>query len=127
MSLEGCLIMGYYHYHWKPTKTQAREFAKKMEEIEKFCREHGIEKSCRSDSYYFSINGQKYRVSNHTVEKSNDAAFDEWGNQIRRLYHPYGRESDVIYIFASKIRIIEIYNDLVAGYKLDGRGNRKTN
>lgn len=114
-----------YYYRWQPTKEQARAFAKKMEEIDEFCREHGIKKSSSSDSYYFTVNDQKYRVSNHTVEKSNDAAFDEYGNQIRTLYHPYGRESDVIYIYASKTRIMEIYNDLVAGYKLDGRGNRK--
>lgn len=30
-----------------------------------------------------------------------------------------------VYIHAGKTRIIEIYNDLKAGYQLDGRGNRK--
>ena len=28
-------------------------------------------------------------------------------------------------IHAGKARIMEIYNDLAAGYELDGRGNRK--
>lgn len=43
----------------------------------------------------------------------------------RELYHQDGREDNTVYIHASKTRIIEIYNDIVAGYKLDGRGNRK--
>lgn len=31
---------------------------------------------------------------------------------------------DTVYITASKTRIIDIYNDLAAGYELDKRGNR---
>ena len=45
--------------------------------------------------------------------------------QTRELYHPEGREADVVYIHASKTRIMEIYNDLKAGHKLDGKGRRK--
>lgn len=48
-------------YKWKPSKSAAREFAAKMQEIETFCRENGIDKSASGDSYYFEINGQKYR------------------------------------------------------------------
>lgn len=112
-----------YGRRWKPSKTAAREFAQKMEEINDFCAENGIQASRTNDSYYFILDGKRYRVSNHTVEKSNSAAYSELG-QTRELYHPDGREEDVIYIHASKTRIIEIYNDLKAGYELDGRGNR---
>lgn len=112
-----------YRFKWKPSRTAAREFARQMAEIDEFCAEHGISASASNDSYYFSIRGQKYRVSNHSVEASNRAAYRD-GVRIRAVYHDGGREDDVIYIHASKTRIIEIYRDLVAGYKLDGRGYR---
>lgn len=44
--------------------------------------------------------------------------------QLRELYHDPEREADVIEILAGKTRIIDIYNDLVAGYDLDYRGRR---
>lgn len=113
-----------YKFRWKPSKSKVREFAQKMDEIDEFCRAHGISQSSRSDSYYFEIKDQKYRVSNHTIEASNAAAFDENGEQVRELYHEEGRQEDTIYIHASKTRLIEIYNDLAAGYKLDGNGRR---
>ena len=68
---------------------------------------------------------KKYRVSNHSVEKSNATAYDELGRKVHPIYHEGGREEDTVYIHASKTRIIQIYNDLKAGYELDGRGNRK--
>jgi hypothetical protein len=111
-------------YKWKPSKAQARAFAQQMKEIDEFCLVNGIEKSYSCDSYYFTINGQKYRVSNHSVETSNSKAFNEFGEQTREIYHKGGREEDTIYIHASKTRIIDIYNDLKNGYKLDGNGNR---
>ena len=110
---------------WKPSKTAKREFAQKMNEIDEFCKEHGIHQSSSSDSYYFTLNGKDYRVSNHSVEASNARASTDLGEKIREKYHPNGREEDVIYIHASKTRIKEIYNNLVAGYELDGRGNIK--
>ena len=111
---------------WKPSKTAAREFAEKMREIEAFCSEHGIHSSLSNDSYYFTLNGVNYRVSNHSVEASNAKAYDSvTGEKRRELYHEGGREADTVYIHASKTRIMEIYNDLAAGYELDGRGNRK--
>lgn len=116
--------MGYYK-KWTPSKTARREYAQKMNEIDEFCQENGIEQSRTSDSYYFILNGQKYRVSNHTVEASNRAAFDEFHEQKRELYHPDGRDDDTIYITAGKTRIVEIYNDLKNGFALDGRGYRK--
>ena len=111
---------------WKPSKSAAQDFAAKMKEIDAFCDTHDISSSLSDDSYYFSINGQNYRVSNHSVEASNAAAFDDTtGEQRREVYHEGGRRDDTIYIHASKTRIMDIYNDLTAGYKLDGRGRRK--
>ena len=120
---KGVQDMGY-RYKWKPSKAAAREFAEKMDEIDQFCRENGIRHSLSSDSYYFQIDGQEYRVSNHSVESSNSHAYNWMGEQTRDEYHPEGRREDVIYIHASKTRIIQIYNDLKNGYKLNGRDNR---
>lgn len=96
-----------------------------MVEINEFCVKNGIDQSRSSDSYYFTINGQEYRVSNHSVESSNRRAFNSLGEKVREEYHSGGRENDVIYIHASKTRIIEIYENLKAGKVLDGRGNIK--
>lgn len=109
---------------WKPSRSAAREFAQKMDEINRFCTENGISASASNDSYYFTIGGQSYRMSNHSVEASDRAAFDPiTGEQRRELYHG-GRNESTVYIHAGKTRIMEIYQDLQAGYKLDGRGNR---
>lgn len=115
--------MGYGR-RWKPSKTAAREFAKEMEEIREFCDKNDIGCSKSMDSYYFTIDGKDYRVSNHSVEASNRGAYDDFGNQLREKYHKGGRKEEVTYIHAGKTRIEEIYNDLVHGYELDGRGNR---
>lgn len=114
-----------YRYKYKPSKSKAREFAQTMSGIENFCAENGIRKSVNSDSYYFTINGQDYRVSNHTIEASNSKAYDDFGNKLRDKYHDDKRKEDIVYIHASKTRIIEIYNDLKNGYILDGKGKRK--
>ena len=109
---------------WKPSRTKAKEFAQKMKEIDDFCNENNIVQSSSSDSYYFEINGQKYRVSNHTVDASNRGAYDELtGSNKRELYHPNGEEDDTIYKKKKKTRIMDIYNNLKAGKKLDRRGN----
>lgn len=112
-----------YQYKWKPSKTAAREFAEKMNEIEIFCRKNGIKQSLKGDSYYFEIDGVKYRVSNHSVEASNRRAYNEYGEKIREKYHADEREPDTVYIHASKTRIKEIYAALRDGATLDGRGN----
>lgn len=112
-----------YQYRWKPSKSAAREFAKQMQEIDDFCAENGISASYSKDSYYFTVGGVHYRVSNHSVEASNRAAYKD-GERVRALYHEGSRESDTVYIHASKTRIIDIYTNLKAGYKLDGRGYR---
>lgn len=109
---------------FKPSKAQARAFAQKMDEIDSFCRENAIDHSKSSDSYYFTIDGQNYRVSNHTIAASNRGAYNDFGEQIREKYHGNKEDDDVIYITAGKTRIIEIYTDLKNGYKLDRRGNR---
>lgn len=114
-----------YRYNYKPSKKAAREFAAKMDKIAEFCAAHGIHQSAGGDSYYFAINGKKYRVSNHSIEASNAAAFSWMGEQTRPLYHDGGRDADTVYIHAGKTRIIEIYTDLAEGYDLDGRGYRK--
>lgn len=115
-----------FGYRYKPSKTKIREYAEKMDRIDDFCSKNNISKSANSDSYYFKINGQKYRVSNHSVESSNRGAYEEGTHeQIRELYHPEGREKDTIYIHAGKTRIMEIYENLKAGKELDGRGNVK--
>lgn len=114
--------MGYRK--WRPSKSQTREFYKEMEEIKDFCNENGIDYSHNMDSYYFKLNGQAYRVSNHSIEASNNGSVVN-GIQVRELYHPNGRDKDTIYIHAGKTRIKQIYEDLKSGYTLDGKGNRK--
>lgn len=119
---------GYYgRRKWKPSRAAARAYYSKMDEIDEFLKDKPIIQSASGDSYYFEIDGQKYRVSNHSVEASDRAAYRTdpiTGEriQVRPKYHD-GREDDVIYIHAGKTRIIDIYNNLVAGKKLDGRGN----
>ncbi len=118
---------GYgFRHTWTPSKEAAREFAQKMDEIAEYCRENGISQSFNGDSYYFTLNGKQYRVSNHTVKASNSAAFD-WNTmeQKRRVYHPNGEEG-LVCITAGKTRIREIYEALKAGKELDRRGNVKT-
>lgn len=114
--------MGYKYRN--TSRKKKREFAEKMNEIFDFCKEKGIVQSTTGDSYYFSINGINYRVSNHSIESSNARAFDEYGNQLRDKYHEDQRRADTIYIHASKTRIIEIYTDLENGFTLNNRGER---
>ena len=113
-----------YGRRWKPSKAAKKEFAEKMDEIDRFCSENLINRSLSSDSYYFNIDGREYRVSNHSVESSNSHAYNCFGVQVREKYHEDGRSENVTYIHASKTRIIEIYTDLKNGYELDGRGRR---
>ena len=91
-----------------------------MQEIELFCKDKGISHSESCDSYYFTLNNKNYRVSNHTIERSDSGMFDDMGREIRSSYH---QEMPDICITAGKTRIIEIYNNLIAGKILDKRGN----
>lgn len=118
-----------FGYRWKPSRQKAREFAQKMDEIDTFCREHGIRHSSSSDSYYFTIGEKHYRVSNHTVAASDRGMYrtdPRTGErvQVRSSYHDSDSD-DMICITAGKTRIVEIYRDLEAGYELDGRGYRR--
>lgn len=112
-----------YAKKWKPSRTKAKEFAQKMDDVQSFCDDKGISYSRSMDSFYFFLAGKHYRVSNHSVEASNHAAFSDFGT-VRDLYHPAGRTDDTIYIHASKTRIIDIYMDIFAGHSIDGHGNR---
>ena len=101
---------------------QLEDYRKQLDEIDEFCRENNISRSYSSDSYYFTLNGVNYRVSNHSVESSTYK--DAFGNQ-----HHYHGDSDeyreeVFCIHAGKTRIIEIYNTIKSGHKVDHRGNR---
>lgn len=111
-----------YKRRFKPTKQQAIDFAKTMDEIHDYCIQHNIKRSISSDSYYFTINDISYRVSNHTIEASNRKAFNELGEQIREKYHDDKRDPEIVYITASKTRLIEIHSALLQGKKLDKRG-----
>ena len=111
--------------HYKPSRTKRTQFAKEMKEIEDFCTKNNIIASRNNDSYYFTLNDISYRVSNHTIEASNKAAFDiDTGMYKRDLYHETERKDDTVYIHAGKTRIMDTYNDLKAGYKLNGKGYR---
>lgn len=110
-------------YKYKPSKKRIKEFISKMDEIAKFCEENTISTSSTNDSYYFSINGINYRVSNHTINQSNRKAFNQFGVQVREKYHNDEKDDNTVYITASKTRIIEIYNNLKNGKLLDRRGH----
>lgn len=98
------------------------EEKRRLSEIRAFCDANGIHYSKTMDSFYFKVRGQAYRVSNHSVEASNKGAIGRDGKKRRELYHPNGREKDVIYIHASRFRLPKIYTDLKLGAILDGRG-----
>ena len=100
---------------WKPSRSAARTFAQTMADIDSFCRENAISQSKTGDSYYFTLNGINYRISNHSVEASYRNSGGAW--------HTEGRQEDTVYIHAGKTRIREIYTALKNGEKLDGRGN----
>lgn len=111
--------------HYKQSKLKTIQFAMEMDFIREFCEKNNIQTSKNNNSYYFTLNGTNYRVSNHTIEASNRAAFDiDTGMYKRDLYHETERKDDTVYIHAGKTRIIDIYNDLKTGYKLDGKGYR---
>ena len=114
-----------YGRKWKPSKKKVEEFVQKMDEVQAFCLEKDIGFSSKMDSFYFTVGGKKYRVSNHTVAASNRKATNFLGEQVRELYHPNGLEDDTVYITAGKTRLIEVYNNILTGKKLDKRGNVK--
>ena len=104
-------------YKWKPSKSKAREFANKMNEIDEYCVKNGIQQSRSSDSYYFYHDGVAYRISNHAVERSIS----------RDGYRYHGDSAEykkvVFCIHAGKTRIIEIHKAIISGAKVDHKGN----
>lgn len=86
------------------SKAKQKEFAEQMSKIRKYCLDNNITISSSNDSYYFDLNGKTYRVSNHSPNVINGK------NDIN--------------ITASKLRIIEIYENLKKGYALDNRGRK---
>lgn len=92
------------------------------EDVRRFCRANGIRMS-DSGSYYFELYGQRYRVSDHSVEESNRGAYDKRGYQRRRLYHPNGREADTIYILSNDIEFV--YLNLRNGNRVSSNGRVK--
>lgn len=106
-------------YRWKQSKSKAIEFANQMDDIKVFCSENGITQSFNGDSYYFSHEGKSYRISNHTVSKSDSGMSDFLGNKLRDSYHINGYDVEIT---AGKTRIIEIYNAVKMGKTLNKRG-----
>ena len=110
---------------YKLGRTKARKFAIKMREIDEFCAKNGIIQSRTSDSYYFTIHGERYRVSNHTQKQSDKGMFNSAGVKVRESYHmkdgkyEYDREHEIT---AGKTRIIEVYTALRAGKRINKRG-----
>ena len=103
------------------SRAKAREYAQEMNEVEDFCKNNGIIASRSLDSFYFTINGIKYRVSNHTMQASDRGMRDSiTGEKRRDSYHEH--DKDLVCITAGKTRIAEVYNNLKAGKKLDKRG-----
>lgn len=99
---------------YKVSKAAAKAYYAELDNIAAFCNENGIVFSSTMDSYYFTLNDKKYRVSNHSIESSR--------KNSKGLYHVDGRKDDTVYIHAGKTRIIEIYTALKQGKKLDGHG-----
>ena len=81
-------------------------------QLQAFCMEHDIAHSHCYQSFYFTLGGQKFRLSNHSVELAN------YGCSLMQLppAHPEGREADVIYIHAPKEQLIPIYTQLAREY-----------
>ena len=109
---------------------EKRDFAIKMKEITRFCLKNNIQIGTNHNSYTFSLNGKNYIVSNFGT--------DDFKKYIAKLANQGVKEAvrylqilekEIISIQASKLRIMEIYNDLKAGKQLDknGREIMKTN
>ena len=109
---------------------EKRDFAIKMKEITRFCLKNNIQIGTNHNSYTFSLNGKNYIVSNFGTDdfKKYIAKLANQGVKEAARYLQI-LEKEIISIQASKLRIMEIYNDLKAGKQLDknGREIMKTN
>lgn len=113
-------------YKYKPSKAQKAAYVDQLKNLETFCTNNNIQRSTRGDSFYFTIDGKNYRVSNHTVAASDTGMYRQAFNgeviKVRESYHP--AIDDKVCITAGKTRIEQIYNDLKAGFTLNKRGYR---
>ena len=92
--------MGY-----KLTKQQKREYAKKIDNLYRFCDNNHIDIIHNGNTFLFAIDGKKYVISNSIGRKE--------------------KEKGLIYIRASKLRVKDIYMALKSGFNLDGYGRIK--
>ena len=106
---------------------EKRNFAIKMKEIIKFCRANKIYMAANYNSYSFWLNDKRYLVTNYNfddykkyLKKLSNQGFYPAAMYLKMLENEY--DDNVIRIQASKLRIMEIYNDLKAGKQLDKNG-----
>lgn len=109
----------FYSRPFRLSKKRIREYIEQMNHIKEFCEINGIARTSDSDGYYFVVNGQPYRVGNSLYAKEAFVYDPVSGKHIET------DDTNTIYFYASKTRIIDIYNDIIAGYELDGHGRRK--
>lgn len=87
---------------------QIREVAAVDEEkLTAFCKENGIKRSKRGNSFYFTIEGKNYRVSDHSADFSNRCRFASNGKKIRGKYH--SDFSNEIWVFGTPKDLERIY------------------
>ena len=106
---------------------EKRNFAIKMKQIIKFCMANKIYMAANYNSYSFWLNGKRYLVTNYNfddykkyLKKLSGQGFAPATIYLKMLENEY--DDNVIRIQASKLRIMEIYNDLKAGKQLDKNG-----
>lgn len=106
---------------------EKRNFAIKMKQIIKFCMANKIYMAANYNSYSFWLNGKRYLVTNYNfddykkyLKKLSNQGFAPATIYLKMLENEY--DDNVIRIQASKLRIMEIYNDLKAGKQLDKNG-----
>jgi hypothetical protein len=76
--------------NYRTSKAAREAFGAQMREIEAYCRKNDIHQSLKSDSYYFKVAGQAYRVSNHSVEISDRGMWNEHVDRIEHAGQPIG-------------------------------------
>lgn len=106
---------------------EKRNFAIKMKEIIKFCRANKIYMAANYNSYSFWLNDKRYLVTNYNfddykkyLKNLSSQGFSPAAIYLKMLENEY--DDNVIRIQASKLRIMEIYNDLKLGKQLDKNG-----
>lgn len=99
---------------------EKRNFAIKMKQIIKFCMANKIYMAANYNSYSFWLNDKRYLVTNYNfddykkyLKKLSSQGFSLAAMYLKMLENEY--DDNVIRIQASKLRIMEIYNDLKAG------------